>query len=111
MFQALWKTFQANCAQPVADDGETFDVAALTAAPIREEVEYGGVRVRTTATIAGARISIQVDIGFGDSYDNALAETINGLYQAKLIQRRGPWRNFEAVEFATLQWVDWSMAA
>lgn len=67
-------------------------------------------RVCTTATIAGARIS-QVDIGFGDSYDNALAETTNGLYQAKLIQWRGPWRNFEAVEFATLQWVDWSMAA
>lgn len=67
--------------------------------------------VCTTATIAGARISIQVDIGFGDSYDNALAETINGLYQAKLIQRRGPWRNFESVEFAKLQWVDWFMAA
>ncbi|MEI5677232.1 MULTISPECIES: nucleotidyl transferase AbiEii/AbiGii toxin family protein [Mesorhizobium] len=40
---------------------------ALEAAPIREEVEYGGVRVRTTATIAGARIPIQVDIGFGDA--------------------------------------------
>ena len=43
----------------------------------------------------------------GDSYDNALAETINGLYKAKVIWRRGPWRNFEAVEFATLEWVDW----
>lgn len=36
----------------------------------------------------------------GDSYDNALAETINGLYKAEVIPRRGPWRNFEAVEFA-----------
>jgi transposase InsO family protein len=43
----------------------------------------------------------------GDSYDNALAETINGLYKAEVIWRRGPWRNFEAVEFATLEWVDW----
>ena len=43
----------------------------------------------------------------GDSYDNALAETINGLYKAEVIYRRGPWRSFEAVEFATLEWVDW----
>jgi len=43
----------------------------------------------------------------GDSYDNALAETINGLYKAETIHRRGPWRSFEAVEFATLEWVDW----
>ncbi len=43
----------------------------------------------------------------GGSYDNALAETINGLYKAEVIHRRGPWRNFEAVEFATLEWVDW----
>ena len=43
----------------------------------------------------------------GDSYDNALAETINGLYKAEVIHRRGPWRNFEAIEFATLEWVDW----
>ena len=41
------------------------------------------------------------------SYDNALAETINGLYKAEVIHRRGPWRSYEAVEFATLTWVDW----
>jgi hypothetical protein len=39
--------------------------------------------------------------------DNALAETINGLYKAEVIHRRGPWRSFEAVEYATLEWVDW----
>ena len=38
---------------------------------------------------------------------NALAETINGLYKAEVIHRRGPWRSSEAVEFATLEWVDW----
>jgi putative transposase len=43
----------------------------------------------------------------GDSYDNALAETINGLYKTEVIHRRGPWRSLEAVEFATLEWVDW----
>lgn len=41
----------------------------------------------------------------GDSYDNALAETIIGLYKAEIIHRCGPWRSFEAVEFATLEWV------
>jgi putative transposase len=42
----------------------------------------------------------------GDSDDNALAETVHGLYKAELIRPRGPWRSFEA-EFATLKWVDW----
>lgn len=71
---AIAETFRAICAQPVADDGVAFDVAALTVVPIREAVEYGGVRVRTTATIAGARISIQVDIGFGDAITPAAME-------------------------------------
>lgn len=42
----------------------------------------------------------------GDSYDNALAETINGLYKAEVIWRRGPWKSMEAVEYATLEWID-----
>jgi transposase InsO family protein len=43
----------------------------------------------------------------GDSYDNALAETVIGLFKTEVIHRRGPWRTCEAVEFATLEWVDW----
>ena len=43
----------------------------------------------------------------GDSYDNALAETIIGLYKTEVIYHRGPWRNLEEVEYATLEWVDW----
>ncbi len=43
----------------------------------------------------------------GDSYDNALAETINGLFKTEVIRRRGPWRSLEAVELATLEWLDW----
>ena len=55
-----------------------------------------------------AETGIKPSVGsVGDSYDNALAETINGLYKAEVIHRRGPWRSFEAVEFATLEWVDW----
>jgi transposase InsO family protein len=55
-----------------------------------------------------AEVGIEPSVGsVGDSYDNALAETINGLYKAEVIHRPGPWRNFEAVEFATLEWVDW----
>jgi putative transposase len=43
----------------------------------------------------------------GDSYDNALAETVIGLYKAEVIYARGPWRSLEAVEYATLEWIDW----
>jgi transposase InsO family protein len=43
----------------------------------------------------------------GDSYDNALAEPINGLYRPEVIRRRGPWKNIEGIEYATLEWVDW----
>jgi len=42
-----------------------------------------------------------------DAYDNALAETINGLYKTEVIKKRGPWKTIEDVEFATLEWVDW----
>lgn len=59
--------FRAILTQPVDDDGVAFDVNGLEAAPIREDLEYGGVRIRTQATIAGARIPIQVDVGFGDA--------------------------------------------
>jgi putative transposase len=55
-----------------------------------------------------AEAGIEPSVGsVGDSYDNALAETINGLFKAEVIHRRGPWRHAEAVEFATLEWVDW----
>jgi transposase InsO family protein len=54
-----------------------------------------------------AEAGIEPSVGsVGDSFDNALAETINGLYKAEVIHRRGPWRTMEAVEFATLEWVD-----
>jgi transposase InsO family protein len=64
------------------------------------------VSIRYTERLAEAGIEPSVG-SVGDSYDNALAETINGLYKAEVIHRRRPWRSFEAVEFATLTWVDW----
>ena len=64
------------------------------------------VSIKYTERLADAGMEPSVG-SVGDSYDNALAETINGLYKAEVIHRRGPWKNFEAVEFATLEWVDW----
>jgi len=64
------------------------------------------VSIRYTERLAEAGIEPSVG-SRGDSYDNALAETINGLYKAELIHRRGPWKTREAVEIATLNWVSW----
>jgi putative transposase len=64
------------------------------------------VSIRYTERLAEAGIEPSVG-SVGDSYDNALAETVIGLYKAEVIHRRGPWRSFEAVEFATLEWLDW----
>lgn len=60
------------------------------------------------ATRSGAEAGIESSVGSrGDSYDNALAETINGLYKAELIYKRAPWTTREAVELVTLEWVAW----
>ena len=64
------------------------------------------VSIRYSERLAEAGIAPSVG-SKGDSYDNALAETINGLYKAELIHRRGPWRTRESVELATLEWVSW----
>jgi len=64
------------------------------------------VSIRYTERLAEAGIEPSVG-SKGDSYDNALAETINGLYKAELIHRRAPWKTREAVELATLEWVSW----
>ncbi len=66
-------------------------------------VQY--VSIKYTERLAEAGLVPSVG-SVGDSYDNALAETINGLYKAEVIHRRGPWRSLEAVEYATLEWVD-----
>ncbi len=67
-------------------------------------VQY--VSIKYTERLAEAGLVPSVG-SVGDSYDNALAETVNGLYKAEVIHRKGPWRSLEAVEYATLEWVDW----
>ncbi len=67
-------------------------------------VQY--LSIRYTERLADAGIEPSVG-SRGDSYDNALAETIIGLFKAEVIHRDGPWRGLEDVEFATLAWVAW----
>jgi len=67
-------------------------------------VQY--LALRYTDRLAAAGIAPSVGT-VGDSYDNALAESVIGLYKTEVIRRQGPWRHVEAVEFATLAWVDW----
>ena len=66
--------------------------------------QYVSIRYSERLAEAGVEPSVGSK---GDSYDNALAETINGLYKAELIHRRAPWKTREAVELATLEWVSW----
>ena len=66
--------------------------------------QYVSVAYTERLAEIGARPSIGT---IGDSYDNSLAETLNGLYKTELIRRQGPWRNVEHVELATLAWVEW----
>ena len=66
--------------------------------------QYLSVRYTERLDEAGVDTSVG---SRGDSYDNALAETINGLYKAELIHRRGPWKSRQSLELATLAWVAW----
>ncbi len=66
--------------------------------------QYLSIRYSERLEEAGITASVG---SVGDSYDNALAETINGLYKTEVIRRDGPWRNVDEVEYATLEWVDW----
>jgi transposase InsO family protein len=64
------------------------------------------VSIRFTERLAEAGIEPSVG-SVGDAYDNALAETINGLFKTEAIRRRSSWKTMEAVEMETLKWVDW----
>jgi putative transposase len=69
-----------------------------------ESTQYTSIRYTDRLADAGAVRSVG---SRGDSYDNALAESLNGLYKTELIRRRGPWKGLDDVELATLAWVDW----
>ena len=62
--------------------------------------------IRYTERLAEAGVVTSVG-SKGDCFDNALAETIIGLYKSELVRNRGPWRGLDDLEFATLEWVDW----
>ena len=68
--EAVLAVFREVCAVPI-DDGIIYDVNALTAEPIREELEYGGLRLKTNATLDGARVRVVIDVSFGDAVDPA----------------------------------------
>ena len=69
-----------------------------------ESAQYLSIRYTERLAEAGLESSVGSK---GDSYDNALAETINGLYKTEVMHKRGPWRTVDEVEYATLEWVDW----
>ena len=69
-----------------------------------ESAQYVSIRYSERLAEAGIEPSVGSK---GDSYDNALAETINGLYKAEMIHRRAPWKTKAGVELATLEWVTW----
>jgi len=85
---------------------------AVHARPDRDHLVHHSDRgvqylsIRYTERLADAGIEPSVG-SVGDSYDNALAESVIGLYKTEVIRRQGPWQHVEAVEFATLAWVDW----
>jgi putative transposase len=85
---------------------------ALHARPLTDDLVHHSdrgtqyVSIRYTERLAAAGIEASVG-SVGDSYDNALAETVIGLFKTEVIRLQGPWRNIDAVEFAVLAWVDW----
>ena len=86
--QALWARTRPKSLIHHSDKGSQYLSIRYT-----ERLIEAGVRSSTGRT--------------GDAYDNALAETINGLFKTEVIRPKGPWKSLEDVEFATLEWVDW----
>jgi putative transposase len=105
-----WRVSRSMQAQLVLDALEQalHDRRPAEAAGLVHHSDRGSQYVSIKYTERLAEAGIQPSVGsVGDSYDNALAETVIGLFKTELVHRRGPWRSLEAVEFATLEWVDW----
>jgi len=98
---------RASRERPPAASAATLGVGIAGAAAAHHSVrgsQYVSIRYGERLAEAGIEPSVG---SIGDSFDNAPAETINGLYKAEIIHRRGPWKTREAVELATLEWVSW----
>jgi putative transposase len=105
-----WRTDSTMTADLVKDALE-MAIFSRRRQPIRGVIAHSDAGSQYTSITYTERLG---DIGalasigsIGDSYDNALAESVNGLYKTELIRRRGPWRHAEHVELETLAWVDW----
>jgi hypothetical protein len=91
---------------------QIFDAFPLSSQPLLLRLLRGPIEstqylsIRYTERLAEAGVTPSVG-SVGDSYDNELVETINGLFKAEVIYRDGPWKVLESVEYATLDWVDW----
>ena len=74
---------------------------------LRRPIEFTQyLSIRYTERLAGVGAATSVG-SKGDSYDNAMAESVIGLYKTELVRREGPWRGLDDLEFATMEWVDW----
>lgn len=97
--QAIWTRQRAGADESAGDRSLKSVVAHSDRGSQYTALKYG-------ERLAEAGIAASVG-SVGDSYDNALAETINGLYKTELIKPRGPWKTLDEVEYATAEWVDW----
>jgi len=103
-----WRVSRAMHAQLVLDALEQAVWSRSGIKGVVHHSDHGSQYLSIRYTERLSEVGAQPSVGsIGDSYDNALAETVIGLYKTELIHRRGPWRNLEAVEYATLEWVDW----
>lgn len=106
---ALWAgAWPVRCTDLVLDALEQALWARSTPQGLIHHSDRGSQYLSIRYSERLAEVGIEPSVGsIGDSYDNALAETIIGLYKTEIIHRRGPWRTLDAVEYATLGWVDW----
>ena len=100
---SMTSAFVLDALEQALHDRRPFDGGALIHHSDRG-VQY--VSIRYTERLAEAGLEPSVG-SVGDSYENALAETVIGLFKTEVIRRRSPWRTIDAVEWATLEWVDW----
>jgi len=85
-----------------------YDRRNETSEPLVHHSDRGSQYLSIRYTERLAEAGIEPSVGSkGDSYDNALAESVIGLYKTEVIRRKGPWRGLEEVEYATLEWIDW----
>ena len=107
-YVATWRGFVYVAFVIDALEQALYDRRDSTAEPLVHHSDRGSQYLSIRYTQRLAEAAIEPSVGSkGDSYDNALAESVIGLYKTEVIRKKGPWRGFDAVEYATLEWVDW----